>query len=215
MTRAKSVRRGRPPINADARREELLDAAERVIARGVVEPSISDIAAEAGYARTVVYAAFPNLTAVAYALTIRHSTRLIREIDGVLMQALPIQQLLGGTIEVFCKFVEANPYLYPLLMQTWVGPNEATSRPLFSGVVDWATQVMVVILTAADADVSLARPWASAIVGAALLTAEDWNDRRDRSRDDLVEAVLGLFMPAMAAVGADHLVGPVVARLDS
>ncbi|CAM3860595.1 TetR/AcrR family transcriptional regulator [Smaragdicoccus niigatensis] len=214
MTRAKSVRRGRPPIDADARREELLDAAERVIARGVVEPSISDIAAEAGYARTVVYAAFPNLAAVAYALTIRHSTRLISETDEMLAQPLPLAELLRGVIDIFCTFVESHPHLYPLLMQTWVSPDETKSRPLFSWIVDWVTDVVASALATVGADVSLARPWGSAFAGAVLLAAEDWNDRRDRSRAELVDALLALLMPGLAAVGADRMVGPVTARRD-
>jgi hypothetical protein len=69
---------------------------------------------------------------------------------------------------------------------------------------------MTGILSSVDGDTSRARPWACSVAGAALLAAEDWSDRRDRPRAELVDAIMGLLMHGLAAVGADQLSGPIM-----
>lgn len=206
-----SRRRGRPRgpgVDPAERREQLLDAAERVIGRGGRDLAFADIAAEAGYARTAVYAAFPDRAALANALARRHTDRLIRLADERIAQPLPMHDLVHAVIDVVCGFVEHHADLYPLLMQIWVGSTEQPQRPLFADIADWASSALEAVMTAVGADPIPARTWGTSIAGATLLAAEDWNLRRDRSRSALVDELTALTWPGLAAAGLDRFTGP-------
>ncbi|MBJ8348646.1 TetR/AcrR family transcriptional regulator [Antrihabitans sp. YC2-6] len=208
-------RRGRPagpPVDPAQRREELLDAAERVIERGVREPTFAEIAAEAGYARTAVYAAFADRGELAKALGRRHTDRLLAAADHGVGQANSMREMISGTIQVVCEFVETCSDLYPLVMQMIVVESaEHAQRPLFSEIADWASSILEGAMKQVGVDPAAARTWAAAIAGATLLAAEDWNIRRDRSREQLVDEITDLVWPGLAAVGLGAVVGPVQA----
>lgn len=216
MSRVKSEvsrKRGRPtgpPVDPAARREELLDAAERVIERGVRDPSFAEIAAEAGFARTAVYAAFPDRSALAGALARRHTDGLLAAGQRVVDRAPTMQDLLRGVVGVVCEFVDTRSDLYPLIMEMIVvDSTEGPQRPLFAEIADWASAVLETAMKQVAVDPAAARTWAAAMAGAALLAAEDWNARRDRPRAVLVAEITDLLWPGLAAVGLDAVVGPV------
>lgn len=213
-TRAMRRRRGRPPgppMDPALRREEILDAAERVIARSGPSMSFAEIASEAGYARTAVYAVFGNQSALVYALAVRHTDRITLRANAILAQARPVRDLLRELIDLICNFVEANPKLHPVLMHGMYSSDllEQT-RPLFTQTANWATTVFDVLLERLDADPALARPWACATVGAILLAAEDWNINPVSSRTEFIENLTAFLWSSIATLGADRISGPVL-----
>lgn len=205
-------RRGRPPgppHDPALRRAEILDAAERVVATAGPRMSIAQVAAEAGYARTAVYAAFPDLPALIDALAQRHMNAIISAADELLAQPLPARQLLRSVVMLICDFVDDNPNLHHALMQRLEGAD-AEHRPFFTRVSDWATAVFDTILRRLDADPALARIWATATVGAILMSAEAWMQQPRRSRTEFVDQLAAFLWPTVESIGGDRLTGPLV-----
>ncbi|RDI67653.1 TetR family transcriptional regulator [Nocardia pseudobrasiliensis] len=205
-------RRGRPPgppLDPARRRTEILTAAERVVARTGTPLTVAEIATEAGYARTAVYAVFPDMTALVDALAERHMEALIGAADAILAQPLPGRDLVRALVQLICDFVDGNPNLHHLLMQRLQSDDPAGHRrPFFARAADWAASVLARLLVAVDADPAPARVWATATVGAILMSAEDWGSRADRDRGEFVDRLTAFLWPPLAEVGADRFVGP-------
>ena len=60
-----------------ARREQLLDAADRAVARSGAATSMAAVAAEAGITKPVLYRHFGDKGGLVAALTARHTARLL------------------------------------------------------------------------------------------------------------------------------------------
>lgn len=213
MTRDTVRPRGRPPGPARdpaRRRAEILDAAERVIAHAGTHMTIAQVAAEAGYARTAVYAVFPDLPALIDALAQRHMEGIITAADAVLAQPLPARALLRAIVRLMCDFVEDNPNLHHVMMQR-LDSGETEHRPFFTRVSDWATAVFDVILRRLDADPALARIWATATVGAILMSAEAWAQDPDLSREQFIDRLAAFLWPTVESIGGERLIGPISA----
>ncbi|MBF6327969.1 TetR/AcrR family transcriptional regulator [Nocardia transvalensis] len=210
MTRDTARPRGRPPgpsRDPAVRRTEILDAAERVVARTGTPITIAEVAAEAGYARTAVYAVFPDLPALVDALAERHMEGIIAASDAILAQPLPGYQLLRALVRLMCDFVDADPNLHHLLMQR-LQSDDGHHRPFFTRAADWAAEVIDALLRAVGADPAPARVWATAIVGAILMSAEDWGRDPDRDRAEFVDRLMAFLWPPLQGAGADRFVGP-------
>jgi AcrR family transcriptional regulator len=207
--------RGRPPgppRDPVARRGELLDAAERLAAAGT-PITIAQVAAEAGYARTAVYAVFPDMPALVDALAERHMSSLLGSANALLARPLPVRELLRDIVALVCDFVDSNPNLHHLMMQRLQSDDAAVCgqrRPFFARLSDWGTVVFEAILEAVGADSTIARVWASATAGAILMSAEDWARTPIRDRGAFVEGLTTFLWPAIESIGADRFVGPLI-----
>ena len=213
MTRTTQAprRRGRPPgpgVDPGARREDVLDAAERVIARTGPSVAFADVAVEAGFARTAIYAVFPDRDSLLGALTERHTARLTALADVVLAQPLPLREIFRRVVDTICTFVADNPRLHPALMQGLHTPRHNGHRPLFTDNTDWATAVLTSVLEVVDGDRRLARTWAGATIGAVLLAAEDWAAHPTVGQAELVDQLTAFIWPAIASIGGDAVHGP-------
>ncbi|WP_169590140.1 TetR family transcriptional regulator [Antrihabitans stalactiti] len=221
MTRVRTTVSGRgrgrppgPPVDPAVRREEILDAAERVIARTGAELSFADIATEAGFARTAIYAAFADRPTLVHELAERHTQRIILQANEILAQPRPVKELLAELIDLISGFVEDNSRLHFLLMQAfYVDEPSGHGRPLFTRTADWATLVFEALFDRLGADPALVRSWASATVGAILLAAEDWSANSTTDRARLVDNLTAFLWPALSAIGADDLTGPLLPGL--
>ncbi|MFI5776417.1 TetR/AcrR family transcriptional regulator [Nocardia sp. NPDC051570] len=204
--------RGRPPgppLDPALRRAEILDATERVVARTGTPLTIAEVAAEAGYARTAVYAVFPDLPALVDALAERHMEGLIAASDAILAQPLPGRDLLRALVQLICDFVDGNPNLHHLLMQRLQSDDPTGHRrPFFARAADWAGSVFDLLLRQIGADPAPARVWATATVGAILMSAEDWGRHSDRDRVEFVDRLTAFLWPPLEQVGADRYIGP-------
>jgi AcrR family transcriptional regulator len=92
----------------ERRRQELLDAADRVIHRGGVAFSMDEIAAEAGITKPVVYRHFGDKEGLHGALTERY----IRELKLALRPATETEDprsRLAATIDAYLSYVERQP----------------------------------------------------------------------------------------------------------
>lgn len=186
--------RGRPAgsrVDPAERRTALLDAAERAIRAKGPAAGLLDIAAEAGFVRSAVYAMYPNRDALLAALSQRTAQRLLAEITMGAAGSTDLRQRMALFFDVISKWMEAEPNLY-----------RALSGDPPTGVFEQLAGAVEQMLTAAFADDSraAAAPWSRAIVGSAVAAAEWWCRCRTMSRAALVEHLTALCWDGGAAL---------------
>jgi AcrR family transcriptional regulator len=101
---------------AEARREQLLDAAKDVVAEhGFHGVSIEAVARGAGVTRPIVYRHFDDLAAVLDALVERETLRALMQLRDILPAR--VDDLLGG-FEGYLRAVQSDPVTWRLVLVT-------------------------------------------------------------------------------------------------
>jgi AcrR family transcriptional regulator len=170
----------------------LLDAAERAIRQKGPAAGLMDIAAEAGFVRSAVYAMFPNREALIGALSDRTAQRLLGEITRRADGSTDLRQRMALFFTVICEWIAEEPDLHRAL----------ASDPA-NGVFERLAAAVEFMLAAASADGAGARaaaPWARAIVGSAVSAAEWWCRTRTLALSELVEDLTALCWEGGAAL---------------
>jgi AcrR family transcriptional regulator len=130
-TATKTATRRRPytaRMPPEARREQLLDAALRVIARrGYSGVSIDAIAREADVTRPVVYGVFDGLEPLLYALLDRQEKRALESLMGAVPADLDTQGLDSGLVEMVRRLTDMVRS-DPLAWRPILAPPEGTPR---------------------------------------------------------------------------------------
>jgi len=98
-------------------REELLDAAERVVLRDGPSASMNAIAAEAGITKPILYRHFDDKAGLYVALADRHIETLLERLRLALTRPLPRRERTEAAIDAWLRLVEGNPALYRFLVQ--------------------------------------------------------------------------------------------------
>jgi AcrR family transcriptional regulator len=187
--------RGRPAgsrVDPALRQAELLDAAERTIQTKGASVGLAEIAAEAGFVRSAVYAAYPNREALLAALSERTAARLLADITRRAAGSTDQRQRMALFFDVICGWVATEPNLH-----------RALSRDPATGVFErLAESVEAMLATAFGADprTPAAAPWSRAIVGSAVAAAEWWCRTATMTRADLVEHLTALCWDGGAAL---------------
>lgn len=195
-------RRGRPAgsrVDPPERQAALLDAAERAIRGRGPAVGMGDVAAEAGFVRSAVYAMYPNREALLAALSDRTAQRLLAEITRRAEGSTDLRQRMALFFDVISAWIADEPNMHRAL-----GGDPGT------GVFERLAAAVEYMLTAAfDSDVRTpaAAPWARAIVGSAVAAAEWWCRTATMPRADLVEYLTALCWDGGAALpfGADDI----------
>ncbi|MCZ8379373.1 TetR/AcrR family transcriptional regulator [Mycobacterium sp. CPCC 205372] len=174
--------RGRPAgsrVDPAQRRAALLDAAERAIRAKGPSVGLVDIAAEAGFVRSAVYAIYPNREALLAALSERTAARLLSEITRRAAGSTDLRQRMALFFDVICGWISDEPNMH-----------RALSGDPATGVFEQLAAAVEVMLTSAfatDERSPAAAPWSRAIVGSAVAAAEWWCRTGAMSRAGLVE----------------------------
>jgi AcrR family transcriptional regulator len=189
-------RRGRPTgsrVDPVERRSALLDAAERAIRLKGSEAGISEVAAEAGFGRSAVYAMYPNRDALLAALSERTAQRLLGEITTRAAGSTDIRQRMSLFFDVICAWIAAEPNVY-----------KALNGDQGTGVIEQLAVAVEYMLSTAfgcdDARAPAAAPWSRAIVGSAVSAADWWCRTGRMSRAELVEHLTALCWDGGAAL---------------
>lgn len=188
-------RRGRPAgsrVDPEERRAALLDAAERAIRAGGSTVALSDVAAEAGFVRSAVYAMYPSREALLVALSERTAKRLLAEITRRAERSLDLRQRMALFFDVLCEWIATEPDIHRAL-------NSEPSAGVFEELAV-AVEFMLRAAFADDARGSAAAPWARAIVGSAVSAAEWWCRTGTMTRSELVEHLTSLCWDGGAAL---------------
>lgn len=181
-------------VAREARKEELLDAAVRVIRRDGPKPSMDTIAAEAGITKPILYRHFRDRDGLVAALADRYATELRGVLSGALAAGDDARTLFVGTVDAYLAFVERDPHLYRFV-------SASTSVEGFLQQV--GRQVSVVLgeqLRAAGADSGGAEPMAHGLVGFVHAAGDWWLDRRTMRRERLLRYLTGLLWDGLGNV---------------
>jgi AcrR family transcriptional regulator len=166
-------------VDPAQRRTALLDAAERAIRISGPSVGLVDIAAEAGFVRSVVYATYPGREALLTALSERTATRLLAEITRRAAGSTDLRRRMALFFDVICQWIADEPHVHRALS---ADPATGVFEQLAAAV-----EAMLSSAFAADARSQAAAPWSRAIVGSAVAAAEWWWRTGAMSRDALVE----------------------------
>ncbi|MDH6247716.1 TetR/AcrR family transcriptional regulator [Mycobacterium sp. OTB74] len=187
--------RGRPVgsrVDPDERRAVLLDAAERAIQSQGPAVGLSDIAAEAGFVRSAVYAMYPHRGALLGALGERTAHRLLAEITRRAAGSTDLRQRMSLFFDVICGWIADEPNLNRAL----------NTEPATSVFEQLAAAVEYMLASSSDSDEgrAAAGPWSRAIMGSAVTSAEWWCRTGTMSRAELVEHLTALCWDGGAAL---------------
>ena len=197
-------RRGRPPgpqVDRTVRRGQLLDAADRAIRREGVRVSMEVIAREAGVTKPVLYAHFGDKAGLTRALADRFTSDLGARLLEVLTEQRDEQAMLRAAIESFMSMVEAEPQVYQFMLQHGLGGEASVShqRQVFNQLGGQVSRMIELGLRQLGQPARSARPWAYAILGAMLSTADWWLRDPRMTREDLVDDLTNLFWHGLSS----------------
>ena len=170
----------------ERRREELLDAADRVVQSSGLGFSMDEIAAEAGITKPVLYRHFGDKDGLHEALTgryigeLQHALRPATETDDP-------RSRLAATIDAYLSYVEREPARYRFLLAAAEQPRTATLVAEFRREhIGGCAFTSVVKLERAGLDPGFAEPWAQCVSGMIRAAGATWLEHRSLPRERLV-----------------------------
>src|SRR5688500_11022354 len=94
------------------RREELLDAAIRIIREGGPSIAMDAMAAAGGVTKPIIYRHFGDRAGLIHAVARRFADDLLSEIRGALGRQADPRTVLADTVDAYLRFVEREPNVY-------------------------------------------------------------------------------------------------------
>jgi AcrR family transcriptional regulator len=181
-------------LRAAERRERILEAATEVFAeRGYAAASMAEIAARAGVVASVIYDHFASKRELAIELLELHGAALIERTITELGPA-PAAELLRTSIELFYRFMEADPFVWRFLFRD--PPADAEIAAVHRRIHDRATEgITGLVRMSAPRDVRVGDiPYERATLMIAKASqeavqglAEWWFENREVPREQVIE----------------------------
>lgn len=179
-----------------ARREELLDAADRIVRRDGPAASMASIAAEAGITKPILYRHFGDKGGLYAALADRYTGRLLGELQGALEAGRTRRDRVERTIDAYLLAIEEEPQVYRFLVHS----DEAASPQ--SQVRSFTRRVSMLLAEGMAAELAVspgrASTWAHGIVGMVQSAGDWWLETGSCSRQELVRELTALLFGAYA-----------------
>jgi AcrR family transcriptional regulator len=190
------------PDRAD-RREELLDAADRVVRREGPRASMNAIAAEAGVTKPILYRHFKDKNDLYEALAQRHGAALLDRIREALAAPRERRELVESVLDTYLAAIGSAPQVYRFLAH----PDPAAEGLSPAGPLAPTLRAIAAELSAAIAaqiDLGpdralLAEAWGQAITGMVLAAGDWWLEHGDFPRERMVQALADLLWGRLAA----------------
>ena len=167
------------------RRPQFLDAAVEAIRKNGSSASMTQIAAQAGVTKPILYRHFRDRDGLVDALANRFVTDLMGELQSALQSDKEPRQIMVRTIDTYVSFIERDPDVYRFLVR-----HVASDLTLTGVMRRIGQQVAVVVgeqLRAAGRDSGGAEPIAHGIVGMVHAAGDWWLDHRSMPRERLVD----------------------------
>jgi AcrR family transcriptional regulator len=180
----------------NVRREELLDAADRIVQRDGPAASMRAMAAEAGITKPVLYRYFGDKNGLLTALADRHTRDLLERLRTALRSGRNLRTRTAATIDAYLRAIEERPQVYRFLLY-----GQAAAEAGLPGRVQSFTRRIGDELAAGIAHElqleaarqALAATWAHGIVGMVQAAGDHWLATKELERPALVEALTGLL----------------------
>lgn len=180
-----------------ARREALLDAADRIICRDGPAASMASIAVEAGITKPILYRHFGDKSGLYAALADRYTGRLLDQLQQALEAGRTRRDRVERTIDAYLSSIEAEPQVYRFLVHS----DEAA--PAQSQVRSFTRRLSALLAAGMAAELSVgpqrAGAWAHGVVGMVQAAGDWWLDDGPCSRGELVQELTDLLFGAYAS----------------
>jgi len=186
-----------------ARREELLDAADRIVQRDGPAASMRAMAAEAGITKPVLYRYFGDKNGLLTALADRHTRDLLERLRAALRSGDVRRSRAAATIDAYLRAIEERPQVYRFLLYSPAAAEAGLPDRVQSftrRIGDELAAGIAYELRLDDARQRFATAWAHGIVGMVQAAGDHWLATRDVDRSELVEALTGLLWGEFATV---------------
>jgi AcrR family transcriptional regulator len=191
------------------KREQLLDAADRVVQREGSAASMNLIAAEAGITKPILYRHFGDKVGLYRALADRHIDDLLARLRAALATRGGLQARTRATVDAYLAAVEEEPQVYRFLVE-----RAAVEEPDVRGQVQGFVRRFGEELAAGIASEprleglqpERALVWAHAIAGMVQATGDWWLDHPEVARGVVVDQLTTLLWQGFA--GAANLTQP-------
>jgi AcrR family transcriptional regulator len=206
--------------SAEARRRELLEAADRVVLRDGPQASMNAIAAEAGITKPILYRHFGDKGGLYRALAKRHTDALLAALRAALDAPAERRERVERTLDTYLAAIESRPQVYRFLMhpaedaavsaaaQSEQGFDIGRhSAPLLRRMGEELAEVIAERVDLGPNSEQLARVWGHGIVGMMHAAGDWWLGERPCSRAELVTSLADLLWGRLAAAG-DRPGGP-------
>src|SRR3954447_8826620 len=195
--------RGRDEL-LSGKREQLLDAADRVVQREGSAATMNLIAAEAGITKPILYRHFGDKVGLYRALADRHIDQLLGRLRAALATRGGLQARTRATVDAYLAAVEEQPQVYRFLVE-----RAAVEEPDVRGQVQGFVRRFGDELAAGIAsepqmqglDRTRAVVWAHAIAGMVQATGDWWLDQPNVPRQVVVDQLSALLWRGVVGVG--------------
>jgi AcrR family transcriptional regulator len=189
----------------EPRREQLLNAADRVIQREGPGASMNTIAAEAGITKPILYRHFGDRNGLIGALTERHTAGLLGAVRAALSEPLERRDQVEHVIDTYLAAIESRPQVYRLLTHPEPGDPTGAGNALAPALKQIAEEITRAVQLQVDlgADTPLlSETWGRAITGMVLAAGDWWLEQRPCPRARMVQALADLLWGRLAAAAA-------------
>ena len=205
--RASNRRRMSPEVAARkaAKRQDLLDAADRAIRRRGPNVSMDEIAAEASTAKPVLYRYFGDKGGLYQALAQRYVQQVMAAVTEAVAReksAGPRARLWAG-IDAYLELVESSPDVYRFLMHRAVRERAEAQSTVFDFIRGLGGELAAIFaedLKRRGLDAHPAETWARGIVGMVHVTGDWWLEDKTMTRPRLVEHLVTLLWDGLGNV---------------
>ncbi|MFI6157078.1 TetR family transcriptional regulator [Kitasatospora sp. NPDC051170] len=189
-------------MSREPRREQLLNAADRVIQRDGPGASMNAIAAEAGITKPILYRHFGDRNGLIGALTERHTSGLLAAVRAALAEPLERRDRVEHVLDTYLAGIESRPQVYRLLTHPDPGGPTGAGNALAPALRQIAEEITRAVQhqvdLGADRDL-LAEAWGRGITGMVLAAGDWWLETRPCSRTRMVQALADLLWGRLAA----------------
>jgi AcrR family transcriptional regulator len=185
------------PPAADARRDQLLEAADRVVQRDGSAATMNVIAAEAGITKPILYRHFGDKGGLYRALAERYTDQLLERLRGALATRGGLGNRTRATIDAYLASVEERPQVYRFLVER-AAVEEPDVRGQVAGFVRRFGDELAAGIGAepelAGIDRVRAVVWAHGIAGMVQAAGDWWLDHPEVPRVDVVDELATLLL---------------------
>ena len=215
-----TTRHGAQQDAAEQRREELLEAADRVVLREGPGASMNAIAAEAGITKPILYRHFGDKGGLYRALAVRHTDALLAALRDALDAPTERRERVEATLDTYLAAIEARPQVYRFLMHPAESPSGSAgtggaagveadrefdvgqhTAPLLRRLGEELATVIGERVDLGPEGEEVARVWGHGIVGMMHAAGDWWLRDRPCSREQLVRHLTDLLWGRLVTAG--------------
>ena len=188
-----------------AKRQQLLDAADRAIRKRGPDVSMNEIAMEAATAKPVLYRYFGDKGGLYQAVAERYVQRVMAAVRQALEERRGPRDRLTAAIDAYLGLVESERDMYRFLMHRAVNERAEAQATVADFIRQLGAELAAVLtedLHRAGLDAHPAEPWARGIVGMVQVAGDWWLDDRTMTRERMVEHLVTLLWKGFSGLEA-------------